>query len=157
MGLIYTGRRICHHGSVPGVVGPVDCVGLTSSFLSAKYVLTKYIIQNEGDKKKMKLSSFQSVITSKIHCQNLNETLCSSRLGENSSTSGVIKLGWLWGRSLTKLAAVQKIMGPQGLLSTHAGYLQIKRQLTVSLFDAIRLHETVHYKESVGKSVVWAN
>jgi len=105
----------------------------------------------------MKLSAFQSVITSKIHSQNLNETFCSSRLGEKSSTFGVIKLGWLWGRSLTKLAAVQKIMGPQGQLSTHAGYLQIKRQLTVSLFDTIRLHETVHYKESFGKSVVWAN
>lgn len=62
----------------------------------------------------MKLSAFHSVITSKIHCQNLNETLCSSRLGEKSSTSGVIKLGWLWGRSLTKLAAVQKTHGTAG-------------------------------------------
>lgn len=44
----------------------------------------------------MKLSAFHSVITSKIHSQNVNETLCSSRLGGKSSTSGVIKLGWLW-------------------------------------------------------------
>lgn len=105
----------------------------------------------------MKLSAFHSVRTSKIHCQNLNETLCSSRLGGKSFPSGVIKLGWLWGRSLTKLAGVQKIMGPQGLLSTNAGYLEKKRQLTVSLFDTIRLYETVHYKESFGKSVLWAN